>query len=436
MLWVYLFIILSALLMFSVTGGDFSITVFTSSLFIQFFSLFFIFSNQKQPFSLNKIFYLFCFFFFGIAPYLQFATNTSINGARILNNNEFLFMNLLIIIILLIYQLVYIFYFNNKIPSLLSKTSEKFHLREKLTAIQGIKLLLLSFSAFFIVLYIRNFNILGMLLRGAGEIGGMSMTQSTSLIISRVVQPIPMMCLLYFLFSKAKNIFLMTLLVVLTVITNSPFSMSRFMTAALYIPLLLTLSGFIRKKNVFSLVFIGGLLIVFPFLNQFRNYSSDLGLTVGIDLSMFTTGHFDSFYNFALIVLEDIVTWGKQLLGVIFFWVPRGIWPSKPIGSGSFLAELGLIVFPNASANYFAEGYINFGFMGILLFIIFLAYLTAKLDKLYWEVLVDQNKNYFKVIYYVVLGMLFLLLRGDLMAGFAYILSLVLSIFIVKKVVN
>jgi len=422
--------------MFSVTGGDFSITVFTSSLFIQFFSLFFIFSNQKQPFSLNKIFYLFCFFFFGIAPYLQFATNTSINGARILNNNEFLFMNLLIIIILLIYQLVYIFYFNNKIPSLLSKTSEKFHLREKLTAIQGIKLLLLSFSAFFIVLYIRNFNILGMLLRGAGEIGGMSMTQSTSLIISRVVQPIPMMCLLYFLFSKAKNIFLMTLLVVLTVITNSPFSMSRFMTAALYIPLLLTLSGFIRKKNVFSLVFIGGLLIVFPFLNQFRNYSSDLGLTVGIDLSMFTTGHFDSFYNFALIVLEDIVTWGKQLLGVIFFWVPRGIWPSKPIGSGSFLAELGLIVFPNASANYFAEGYINFGFMGILLFIIFLAYLTAKLDKLYWEVLVDQNKNYFKVIYYVVLGMLFLLLRGDLMAGFAYILSLVLSIFIVKKVVN
>lgn len=433
--WFFLFTIISCFLLLSVPG-EFSAPVFISSLIIQIYSLFFVFYNKNRPFSLNKTFYLFCFFFFGIAPYLQFITNTSINGARALKENEFFLMNILIIFILILYQLIYFFYLKNKTPVFLLKTSDKFQLKEKISETQGIKLLILSFSAFFVILYIRNFNILGMLLRGAGDVDSMSISKSTSLIISRVIQPIPMMCLLYVLFSKTKNFILIISLIILTLITNSPLSMSRFMTAALYIPLMLTLFKFMRKENIFSLVFIGGLLIVFPFLNQFRYYNPDRDLTVEIDVSMFTTGHFDSFYNFALIVFENIITWGRQLLGVLFFWVPRSFWPSKPIGSGAFLSEQGLIFFPNASANYFAEGYINFGFFGILLFIILIAYLTAKLDKLYWETLVDQNKNYFQVIYYVVIGMLFLLLRGDLMSGFSFTLSLVLSIFIVKKVVN
>ena len=185
---------------------------------------------------------------------------------------------------------------------------------------------------------------------------------------------------------------------------------------------------------MFSLFFIGGLLIVFPFLNQFRHFSAGTSLKFGLNFDMFAEGHFDSYQNFALIIFENIISWGRQLLGVLLFWVPRTIWPSKPIGSGHYIAEELSMSFHNISANFFAEGYINFGFLGIILFVVFLAWFTARMDNIYWEVVHEKQNNFFRVIYYLMLGMLFFIMRGDLLSSFAFTVGIILSILFTFKV--
>lgn len=70
--------------------------------------------------------------------------------------------------------------------------------------------------------------------------------------------------------------------------------------------------------------------------------------------------------------------------------------------------------------------------MGIFLFAILLAYATARTDKYYWKIVANNKNNYFQVIYFVLIGMLFFILRGDLMSSFAYTVGFLLSIILVQ----
>jgi len=115
------------------------------------------------------------------------------------------------------------------------------------------------------------------------------------------------------------------LLVVIALLTCSPFGVPRFYAAAIYLPLLLLVFNFFRKKNVFSNTIIFGILFIFPMLDYFRNFSNFSAVKFGFDFKMFDTGHFDNYQNFSLIVSHDEVTWGKQLLGVIFFLGTKSI---------------------------------------------------------------------------------------------------------------
>ncbi len=407
--------------------------VYLSSLIIQFISICHIFSKKNQPFSLNKIFYLFSLFFFGIAPLLQYYEGVSQFGARHIKENEYFYMNILLIFILLLYQLFYSYFFQKKIKEKRKNLILKLEIENKLNPLQTSILISLSFVSFLLIFNANNNSILSMLFRG-GEFSEIIEMSSTSyLIIFRVFQPLAMMCLLYYISSKSNNTLVYFILTLSALITCSPLGMPRFSAAAMYIPLLLLVVPLLRKKNVFSIVFILGLLLVFPFLENFRNYSGN-SIQLGFNFDMFLQGHFDSYQNFALVVSDNIVTWGRQILGVIFFWIPRSAWPNKPIGSGAFIAEQQGFIFSNVSCNYFAEGFINFGYIGIFLFIIILSFATAKLDKMYWTISVYNKNTYFNVIYYVLIGMLFFILRGDLMSSFAYTIGFLFSIWLVYKV--
>lgn len=412
--------------------GEFSSRVFITSICIQMVSLVFIFRKENIPYSLNKIFYLFSLFFFGIAPLLQFYNNSSFFGARNLHEREYFYMNLLILLILIYYQIFYTLFYAKKINVKNSNFLRQFSINKEATHFQTLVLLALSLLSFILVFMGNNFSFTSMLIRGGALKEVAIETKSTALIIYRVFQPLSMMCLLYYILSPFHKKTITFVLFLLTLITCSPLGMARFSAAALYIPLILVSFSFFRKKNVFSLAFILGLLVVFPFLNNFRYYMPGDELKVGLDMNIFLSGDFDSYQNFALVFFENIITYGRQLIGVLLFWVPRSIWPTKPIGSGAFVAEQQGFYFDNVSCNFFAEGYINFGIIGIFVFAVVLAYVTARIDKYYWNVVSSDKNNYFQVIYFVLIGMLFFILRGDLMSSFAYTVGFLFSIFIVQ----
>ncbi|MGZ5255033.1 MAG: hypothetical protein ACXWCT_11540, partial [Flavitalea sp.] len=173
--------------------------------------------------------------------------------------------------------------------------------------------------------------------------------------------------------------------------------------------------------------------------DTFRAFGRNTELKFSIDYKMFQSGHFDSFQNFAFILSEEIITYGYQLLGVLFFWVPRAVWPSKPVGSGELIAEIMQFEWNNVSANFFAEGYVNFGFFGILAFVFLLARYTAVIDKIYWVTLRQSGPvsgNFFRILYYIMLGMLFFILRGDLLSSFAFTIGFMISYFVVYKLIG
>jgi oligosaccharide repeat unit polymerase len=420
----------------------FSYSVFITSIIIQIFSIYNIFTRENEPYSLFKVFSLFSLFFFGIAPLLQFYNSTIIWYYRPLSEWESFITNVLVIVILFFYKIMYDFFRKYKISEAQIRKINSYSLDSKIGFKKSLLLIIISLLSFFLVFQSNNYNIFVMIIRGGDLLSGiMDVTEADNsptkwLIINNFVRPMSMMCFFYYANSANKNKITFVVLLILALITCFPTGMPRFAAAAMYIPFMLLIFKYTRKKNVFSLIFIFGLLVVFPFLNVFRTLSDDTDVKVGLDFDMFLQGHFDSYQNFALIISSGLITYGRQLLGVILFWVPRSIWADKPIGSGAFAAEKMNFVFDNVAANYFAEGYINFGFLGVALFLIGLAYVTAKLDSLFWQSVGFTDNNYFSVLYTVSLGFLFFILRGDLLSSSAYTFGFLFSALLVYRILR
>lgn len=75
-----------------------------SNLAIVLLSLLFMFLGDSYSFSLNKIVMLFSFFFFGIAPILQYQKGIVLWGGASFSSSDYIGMNMLVIFILFLYQ--------------------------------------------------------------------------------------------------------------------------------------------------------------------------------------------------------------------------------------------------------------------------------------------------------------------------------------------
>ena len=155
-----------------------------------------------------------------------------------------------------------------------------------------------------------------------------------------------------------------------------------------------------------------------------------------MSFDMFSTLHFDSYISLAYVFENEIITNGRQLLGVLFFWFPRMFWKDKPVGSGAYVAQTTDVMgenneFSNISMNFLGEGYINFGILGVFIFIIVLALFSRKMDKLFWQKYNGDYHNLFAPFYLYSLGILTFVLRGDLMSGLAYSISAMVAVTLI-----
>lgn len=225
-----------------------------------------------------------------------------------------------------------------------------------------------------------------------------------------------------------------------TLICFFPTAIPRYKMATIYGTVALMTFPQIRKRDRFFWIFVIALFIAFPILNSFRREISAVKVlstfSNGI-LSTYTNADYDAYrmlVSSLRFVKKEGCTWGYQALGALLFFVPRSIWPTKPVGSGSVLIrkEFGNDFFSNVSCPLVAEGYINFGLVGVVLFGLLLGLFIQKTDDMYWEN--DRDfKNAFSPYYFLVFQMFFLL-RGDLLSGFAYTLAFVATGFVLKKI--
>jgi hypothetical protein len=273
-----------------------------------------------------------------------------------------------------------------------------------------------------VLLFFREVRVEGVRLQSTTQIDSSVIKLFTSFLI----RPIPLIALMYFKLIGVKNRLLEVILWIFALISNFPLALARFYFAGLYLPLVfIYFKKIISKRYRVSLMIIFGLLFVFPFLNQGRTTTNIEDFTFGLNMDMFIEGHFDNYQNFARVLQHNTITYGKQLLGVLLFFVPRSIYPTKAIGSGGFIAEEYNLNFDHISMNFFGEGFLNFGFIGIVLFTIILATLNSWFDKLA-NITKYNISAQFKVMYYIYMSMMIFNLRGDLISSVAFTIGLVL----------
>lgn len=399
---------------------------FTNFCILSLSSVFMIFGD-KYNYSLNKFFYIFCFFFLGVAPILQYSNNIVLWKDDVIFENDYIKMNIILIFIILTYQFFYFIFSRLKKNFLEKFILFKFSIKDK--KIRKNILFLISFLVLFYTLYRINFKVEFLFFKNFEKSKLLSnFSQINNLIYNNFIQLIPLISLYLFKKFNIENKKEEIILIILFLLTNFPITLSRYAIARNYIIFFILYFKILKKYFILNFTMIFGLLYLFPFFNQFRSFEGINKIQLSLDFSMFLEGHFDSYQNFLRVVSNGIITNGNQLLGVILFWFPRNIWQNKPIGSGAYLASKINLIFNNIAMNYFGEGYINFGYIGIFIFVIFIAYVNARFDKLYWE---NKNDNYFEIMYLFLLGLEIFILRGDLMSSFAYAIgNLCSSIFL------
>ena len=113
-----------------------------------------------------------------------------------------------------------------------------------------------------------------------------------------------------------------------------------------------------------------------------------------------------------------------ELLLPAFFWVPRSIWPSKPIGSPDIVAAHAGFESLNVSSPLWTEGYINFSVPGVFLFLFIFGWCARLGD--------DSLSNLqLRSAFVTILSSFFasntlILLRGDLTVGTMYVQMIIL----------
>lgn len=388
----------------------------------------FLFTDRERPYSLHKIVNLFILFFFVIANAIQFSTKTNVTTFPMLVSAEdtiqYERFQLLTLLILILYNTAY---------PLFRKNKDFVHVTMESPSWKRL-LLIALFSLACTLFYYRNALPL-MFFRGVLDFDGdievqdLGGGQAGFLLFDKIIRALSFACCFWAIHCKLPRKIQWSLLLIM-LLTLFPLSLARNATAMYWLPIVLLMFKVLKRENIFVLVMLIGLLVVFPFLENFRHWNGELS-SMSYSLDFMNEMHFDASQNFMIVLKQEVVTWGRQLLGVFLFWMPRSLWEAKPIGSGHFMAEQ-YSDFTNISMPFFAEGYLNFGFIGMILFTIILAWFCAYFDDRFWNH--HQELSLFAPYYMLLVSSLLFILRGDLMSSTSYTLATLFDFYIVYKI--
>jgi hypothetical protein len=226
------------------------------------------------------------------------------------------------------------------------------------------------------------------------------------------------------------------LLILLVFATENPYTEKRNALGPLYLGLvLIAFQDWFASRTRRMLLLVGSMVIGFPAISVFtHNHKQTLGTLSMSDVASRIQEHYFSInydswanvYTSVEIVKVHGPQWGKQLLGSLLFFVPSSIWTTKPLATGIFLGNYLIssysMWFNNLSAPLAAEGYLDFGYVGVIAY----ASATAALVTLINKLALKENRLALPMAIYASLFLMFLL-RGSLMIAMGFASAAFLS---------
>lgn len=383
----------------------------------------YILCRDRQPFSLNQVFGMFCFLFMSLVPLLQYLAAAHPWGWQ-LSSGVQAKANTLVSCCLLLYLVLF------RKPE--HKQLAGFDPWPVVFVQRYYGLGNYVFRGAALILILLNFK--GLFWRSGDT--GIPVNSSLQLIADKLLRGIQLYyTLLTILLFRQQQVSRRQLIqvLILAIISNFPLAVPRYWAATFWMAVLITGSGscLYRRPWLFRVLLGSCILLVFPVMSLARYSWSYIvqqfsGPGAIFRLS-YTGGDFDayaSFCNTIVYVQQQGNTAGRQLLSVLLFFVPRNWWPGKGIGSGALVNRLPGSDFRNFCSPLFAEGYINFGIPGTIFFLLLFAALIRRYDRYYHQ---SRAAGFSRLFYPASLGMCFFLLRGDLLSSFAYTCGFFLS---------
>ncbi len=405
---------------------------------------------KTKPRIVEGIFYIFVYVFLGITPLIQ-INNYKYPWPGYYSDNLLFFAGVVIILGILGYEIG--LYLGNK-------TNQK-SLKLKQTKITINLPLLCTVSLISFLVSIYNFGGVGNLFLDRNSMN--SLLEKTDLLISSSLLRVPVfisLCLIFLLLKKeSKNqnkskfilYILAVLFIILNIIASNPISTPRFWMGTLFLGVTFLIIKWGKNTILFIIAFtLITLLYIFPNADIFsRNRVGGIKLkSSGIIDSLATSGDFDAFQqllNTIEFVSVSGISWGKQFLGTLFFWLPRSIWEGKPIGSGALVASGVGYDYTNLSSPMWAEFYINFGLLGVFILFILYGWICSVLQEKFIHALINNSININRIFIPIFSAYQLFLLRGELQSTFPYLVVILsftilgsykLKVKLIKRVKN
>lgn len=243
---------------------------------------------------------------------------------------------------------------------------------------------------------------------------------------------------------------LIFLLLVFGLAMNFPLSVARFygfMVVGVFFYFGILRWSLLRAHWVAAMFLVVGFMGSFAadatrYARQLVEIGDVRSMQSSFSVDSFYLGHTDAFEVLVYgLEFSDTrgVTMGDQLLGVLFFWVPRTYWPTKAVATGSLLGATHIKLLSqtenvNLSAPLVLEGYINFGLVGVVLFGAITGLVAGMIDRAVVvrrrTVFAPGNPHFVACIDMVgapLLGLWLFVLRGSLLVAFAYTVGIIAS---------
>ncbi|GAA3886997.1 O-antigen polymerase [Leifsonia kafniensis] len=222
-------------------------------------------------------------------------------------------------------------------------------------------------------------------------------------------------------------------LLLLTVV--NPVSSARYSLGTVIFALALYAGAALNPTRVRTTLVtaLAGLIFLFPLADAFRRPEVNLARD-GFFGEYKGNPDYDAFWQIANAFsywLDGLVEPGRQALGSLLFWVPRSIWPDKPVDTGILLAQYRGYSFENLSAPLWAELLVNGGVIALIIGFLATGYFLRVMD--------DRLLPAFAAAgYWAIVGAIFpvymtILLRGSLLQATGAVAVALLCLLVVRK---
>lgn len=213
-------------------------------------------------------------------------------------------------------------------------------------------------------------------------------------------------------------------------IINFPLSLPRFWFFGFFLSLIFIIFPLrtVMSRATFIVMFSIAQFTIFPWFSLITRNSTGLrNLNIETIRNYLLHGDFDTFQqmvNITLYLNEVGFQYGKSLLSVALFFIPRSLWEkAEPLGPAA--AEYMGYPYTNLSAPIHAELYADFGLISLIIGMLILGIMIRRLDYTYHRLAMLGKIEVNIIFVSTIAGFMLIILRGSLLGIIASLAVLI-----------